>query len=419
MKIINFGSCNIDYVYSVDHIVVPGETTAAYNFEMFPGGKGLNQSIAAAKAGAQIYHAGCIGNDGEMLRDILSKSGVNVSYMKEIDTKNGHAIIQVSKNGENSIFLYPGSNYMITEAYIDEVLENFSCGDMLLLQNEINNVDYIIKKAYSKGLNIALNPAPFDEKLKQIDINMLSYLILNEVEAKGFTGKDEPEEFIAYMRKTYPKLKAVFTLGKNGCIYADKDQVAYHPAFKVEAVDTTAAGDTFIGYFLCEVSEGKDPAEAILLACAASALAVAKKGAAPSIPYAEEARKALITLETYPTGIDGKNTVEQLRNEIKTYIDSNIKTARLGELTKKLGYSETYTGALIKKVMNKSFSRILQEQRCILAAKLLVETELSVGEIINKIGYENESFFRKNFKDMYGKTPYQYRKQRKALYCSD
>ena len=108
MKIINFGSCNIDYVYSVDHIVVPGETEMTYDFETFPGGKGLNQSVAAAKAGAKIYHAGCIGNDGALLRDILSQSGADVSYLKELDIKNGHAIIQVSESGENRIFLYRG-----------------------------------------------------------------------------------------------------------------------------------------------------------------------------------------------------------------------------------------------------------------------------------------------------------------------
>lgn len=336
MKIINFGSCNIDYVYSVDHIVVPGETEMTYDFETFPGGKGLNQSVAAAKAGAKIYHAGCIGNDGAMLRDILSQSGADVSYLKELDIKNGHAIIQVSESGENSIFLHRGSNSMITEGYVDEVLKNFSRGDILLVQNEINNVDYIIESAYRKGMEVVLNPAPFDEKLKELDINMLSYLILNEVEAKGFTGKEEPEEFIAYMRKMYPKLKVVFTLGKKGCIYADKEQMSYHSAFKVKTVDTTAAGDTFIGYFLCAVSEGKTTSEAIRLACAASTLTVSKKGAAPSIPYADEVCEAMKTLETYSDDTKEKKTSEQLCREIKEYVDGNIRTARLGELAKNL-----------------------------------------------------------------------------------
>lgn len=161
---------------------------------------------------------------------------------------------------------------------------------------------------------------------------------------------------------------------------------------------------------MCAVSEGKTTSKAIRLACAASTLTVSKKGAAPSIPYADEVCEAMKTLETYSDDTKEKKTSEQLCREIKEYVDGNIRTARLGEPAKKLGYSETYTGMLIKKVMNESFSRILQERRCVFAAKLLVTTDLSVGEIINKIGYENESFFRRNFKEMYGKTQNQYRK---------
>lgn len=409
MKILNFGSCNIDLVYSVDHIVVPGETISTYGMDIFPGGKGLNQSIAAARAGANVYHAGCIGNDGGMLRDIMAESGVNLEYIKEVEEKNGHAIIQVSKCGENSIFLYPGSNEMVSEGYIDSVLESFSIEDMILLQNEISNVDYIIKKAYQKGMQIVFNPAPFDEKLKEIDIGMLSYIILNEVEAKGFTGKDEPEEIIAYMKKNYPELKVVLTLGKKGCIYSDKHHALSHPAFQVEAVDTTAAGDTFIGYFLCAVAGGKMYSEAIRLACAASALTVSKMGAAPSIPHKEETYEALKELEVYSQG-DRPDKTESIKKNINSYIDENIKSARLGELANMLGYSETYTGEIIKKITGETFSKVLQNKRCGIAAKLLVETEMSVGEIISKIGYENESFFRKTFKTLYGKTPYQYRK---------
>ena len=135
MRILNFGSCNLDFVYTLDHIVRPGETETTYDFKIFPGGKGLNQSIALARAGAKVYHAGCIGNDGEMLSDILSGSGVDITYLEKADIKNGHAVIQVSAKGENSIFLYPGSNEKITKAMIDEVLENFEAEDIIILQN--------------------------------------------------------------------------------------------------------------------------------------------------------------------------------------------------------------------------------------------------------------------------------------------
>ena len=134
MKILNFGSCNIDYVYSLDHIVRVGETETTNKLEIFPGGKGLNQSIAASKAGVKVYHAGCVGYDGNLLTDILSENGIDISYLRKTPEKIGHAVIQVSNKGENSIFLYPGSNEMVSEDYIDDVLENFDSGDIILLQ---------------------------------------------------------------------------------------------------------------------------------------------------------------------------------------------------------------------------------------------------------------------------------------------
>ena len=114
MKILNFGSCNIDYVYSLDHIVKVGETETTYKMNIFPGGKGLNQSIAAAKAGITIYHAGCVGEDGDMLTSLMAESGVDTAFVKKTSGKNGHAIIQVSAKGENSIFLFPGSNEKVS-----------------------------------------------------------------------------------------------------------------------------------------------------------------------------------------------------------------------------------------------------------------------------------------------------------------
>lgn len=152
MKILNFGSCNVDFVYSLNHIVHAGETETSDSMNIFPGGKGLNQSVAMACAGADVYHAGCIGADGEILSDLLKENGVDISYLKTVNERNGHAIIQVSEDGENCIFLYPGANNMITEEYIDSVLDNFEKGDIIVLQNEINMVDVIIKKAAEKSL---------------------------------------------------------------------------------------------------------------------------------------------------------------------------------------------------------------------------------------------------------------------------
>ena len=178
LKILNFGSCNVDYVYSLDHIAVIGETEATQGLSILPGGKGLNQSIAITRAGNNVYHAGCIGDGGKFLLDLLKANSVDVSFVDYVNTKNGHAVIQVSKSGDNAIFLYSGSNHMISTEQVDRVLSAFSKDDILLLQNEINNLDYIVKKAYQAGMKIILNPSPFNDKIQQIDLNMISYLIL-------------------------------------------------------------------------------------------------------------------------------------------------------------------------------------------------------------------------------------------------
>ncbi len=408
MKILNFGSCNIDLVYTLDHIVSVGETETTCRFDTFPGGKGLNQSIAAAKAGAEVYHAGCLGRDGGTLRQLLNESGVNTAYLKSILEKNGHAVIQVSAKGENSIFLYPGSNEKVTKKWIDEVLENFDEGDMLLLQNEISNVDYLVEKGHEKGMCIVLNPSPFNDKLKKIDLNMLSYVIVNEVEAKELTGFSDVEESIVYLKEHYPTLKVMLTLGSRGCIYADADHEIFQPAYQVDAIDTTAAGDTFTGYFVAEIANGTAYEQILKIAAAASAISVTRKGAAPSIPDRHEVLYMLKNLKLVKSG----RKEGLLRDRVDSYIDENIATANLLELSQKLGYSTVYTGNLIKKITGHSFSKLVQAKRCSLAAELLQETDLSIEEIIRVVGYENESFFRRIFKEKYGLNPLEYKKNK-------
>ena len=288
MKILNFGSCNIDYVYSLDHIVEIGETERSSELNIFSGGKGLNQSIALARAGTEIYHAGAIGNDGDFLLKTLIENGVNTDFLKISDCKTGHAIIQVSNDGDNSIFLYPGSNEMIKKEDIDEVLSHFSKDDIILLQNEINNVDYIIKQAYKRGMQIVFNPSPYNEKINEIDFDMISYLLLNEVEARCISQYDKKEGILEFFAQTYPNLKVVLTLGKDGCVFQHKTDKIAHSAFNVNVVDTTAAGDTFTGYFVASLINRKQYKEILKLASAASAVAITKNGAAPSIPYMSE-----------------------------------------------------------------------------------------------------------------------------------
>ncbi len=293
MKILNFGSCNIDIVYTVDHIVRPGETISVDNIETFVGGKGLNQSVALANAGAKVYHAGCIGSDGAILSDFMQSAGVDLTYLRVADIKTGQATIQVDKNGENAIFLYAGANHAITEKYVDSVLSNFAEGDFLLLQNEINNIDYIIDKAYERGMKIFFNPAPFNKIAAGIDLNKLYCIIPNEIESSGYTGREDYNAFVELIKNSYPNLRAVVTLGKRGCVYIDEENILYQSAFNVEAVDTTAAGDTFVGYFIAQISAGKSVKEAIKTACAASAVTVSRKGAAPSIPIIDEVERCM------------------------------------------------------------------------------------------------------------------------------
>lgn len=293
MKVLNIGSMNLDYVYSVDHIIQPGETESTGGRNLFLGGKGINQSMALAKAGAEVYHGGLIGEDGQAFIDACKEYGVNSEYIRKIDAPTGHTIIQVDKNAQNSILLYGGANQMLTAEFVDEVLEGFGKDDILLLQNEVNMLPYIVDKAYEKGMQIALNPSPFNEKLKEVDMTKISIFLLNEVEGGQITGLVEPEEVLAKMRELFPHAKIVLTLGKDGAKYAEGETVYHQPIFKVEAVDTTAAGDTFTGYFLAGLMEEMEIPEILEMSAKASSIAVTREGAVPSIPYRNEVMEAL------------------------------------------------------------------------------------------------------------------------------
>ena len=293
MKVLNIGSMNLDLVYSVDHIVQPGETEASFSLDTFLGGKGLNQSMALAKAGVEVYQGGMIGEDGQVFLDACTEYGVKADYIRTIPGKSGHAVIQRDRNAQNCILLYGGANQMLTESYVDEVLADFGTGDILLLQNEVNMMPYIVEKAYEKGMQIALNPSPFNEKLDAVDMEKISIFLMNEVEGNQITGLTEPDEIIAEMLRRFPMAKIVLTLGKDGAVYADAKQKHFQPIFKVEAVDTTAAGDTFTGYFLAGLLEGMSVPEILKMSAKASSIAVTREGAVPSIPYRHEVMQAL------------------------------------------------------------------------------------------------------------------------------
>ena len=294
MKVLNFGSLNIDYVYSVDHMVQEGETISSRKREVFPGGKGLNQSIALARAGVPVFHAGAVGSDGEMLLELCRENGVHTEYIRKVEGPNGHTIIQVDKNGQNCILLFGGSNQAQIEEQIDQVLEHFEAGDLILLQNEINLLDVIIEKAYARGLQIVLNPSPFDEKLKACDMKKVSWFLLNEVEAEQMTGETEISRMPAALAAACPDARFVLTLGSRGSVYTDGKTEYRQDIYPVKAVDTTAAGDTFTGFFIASVIAGREIPEALRIASKASSIAVSRPGASSSIPRMEEVMNEMI-----------------------------------------------------------------------------------------------------------------------------
>ena len=294
MKILSFGSLNIDYVYSVPHFVKKGETLSAKELNVYTGGKGLNQSIALARAGAETYQAGAIGTDGMFLLEQLKEAGVKTDLVKILDdVRTGNAIIQNDDEGDNCIVLFGGANQAITKEQVDEVFKDFTNEDYLLIQNEINELSYIVEKAKEEGMKIILNPSPMNEKIMKLPLDQIDYFILNEIEAMQILKMDKPEEidgkYIAsLLHERFKDATIVLTLGSEGSVCISDDEYVEQSIYKVKAIDTTAAGDTYTGYFIAGILNGKTIKESMDIASKASAIAVTRQGAAPSIPVLEE-----------------------------------------------------------------------------------------------------------------------------------
>ncbi|WP_392386725.1 ribokinase [Marinomonas primoryensis] len=303
MTIYNFGSINLDHLYQLDHFVRPGETMASNSYQCLLGGKGANQSVALAKAGARVKHVGAIHHNDHGIIKQLAALGVDTDLIKQIDVPTGHAIIQLNKEAENSIILYQGANHALTEEQVDQVLSQAMAGDWVLLQNETNLIEYTMRKAQEYGVKVAFNPAPMDAELTKRVLGFVDLLIVNEVEAMDLIGTSDIDSAIAAFPKAYPELAVLITLGKAGvCYFTGKkstekkstgkkstgEEKLFVKAFSVKAVDTTAAGDTFIGFCLASLMNGDDITQSITRACAASAICVTRLGAASSIPTQDE-----------------------------------------------------------------------------------------------------------------------------------
>ncbi|MHA2199567.1 MAG: ribokinase [Candidatus Thorarchaeota archaeon] len=288
-RICNFGSINIDHVYRVKDFVQPGETLNSLSYQVFPGGKGLNQSIALARAGANVFHAGTVGPDGHWLVKRLEDEGVSTDYVQRIETATGHAIVQVTESGENSIILYGGANRTISSKNIVSCLAHFTKGDYCLLQNEINAIPDIISQAAQQQIKVVFNPARMTPDVQDYPLSKVDILIVNKIEGATLSGEESPKKIVHNLRSEYTNTAVLLSLGQEGLIYSDdKHPLMEYPARTVDVVDTTAAGDTLIGYFLASIVNGLLLNDALEIGISASALCVTRAGAADSIPTAKE-----------------------------------------------------------------------------------------------------------------------------------
>ena len=291
MKMVVFGSLNIDKTYTVADFVRPGQTISAAKMEQFCGGKGFNQAIALRRAGNEVFFAGAVGQDGGMLLDNLDRNGIDRRYVKQTTGATGHAIIQLDAKGQNCIIILAGANGEITQEDVESTLAGFGAGDLIVLQNEISCVELIIRRAHEKGMIVAFNPSPYDEKIAACNMTCVDFLLVNETEGAAMAGMDAPEAILDALHARYPHLNVVLTLGGDGSIFQSSDGQRFacgvHP---VQAVDTTAAGDTFTGYFLSEMLRHGEADRALRMASVAAGIAVSRKGAEPSIPMLSEVK---------------------------------------------------------------------------------------------------------------------------------
>ena len=295
MKIVCLGSLNIDRVYTVEEIVREGATISASGYAEFAGGKGMNQSVALGRAGADVAHLGCIGTDGLWLKGLLEEAGVCTRDLSTGSVNTGHAVIQVDRKGKNCIIVVPGANGTVTEDQVRFCLDRFSPGDLLLMQNETSSIPFAMNLAREKGMKIAFNPSPVTEAMLSYPLELVDYLILNETEGgllSGMSADSDPEQMLSALLNRYPDATVILTLGSSGVIAGCREHRWHHSAYRVTPVDTTAAGDTFCGFLLAALSRELPMDAALEAASRAASLAVTRSGAVPSIPTWQEMQES-------------------------------------------------------------------------------------------------------------------------------
>lgn len=281
--IVNFGSINVDHVYQVPHMPAAGETLAATAYDRHLGGKGINQSIAIVRAGGAVCHVGQVGPDGAWALEQIQSFGVDTGRIVQVAAPTGHAVIMVDARGENQIVIASGANLELTSNQIAEGLDAQSGADnWVLIQNEMTRSHEIAEAARKRGYRVALAAAPFVAEDVLPLIGMVDLLAVNEIEAAEFsaalgTGTDK-----------IPVSRLLVTRGAEGAQFTEDGATINQAAFPVTPVDTTGAGDTFLGAFLAKYAAGKEAGAALEFAAAASALQVTRPGAASAIPTAAD-----------------------------------------------------------------------------------------------------------------------------------
>ncbi|MGC9368505.1 MAG: ribokinase [Paracoccaceae bacterium] len=285
MAVFTLGSVNVDHVYAVPHLPAPGETLAARALSTMLGGKGANQSVAAARAGAEVRHIGAVGADGRWAVEELAGFGVDATHVAEVDHPTGHAIISVDPAGENAILLFPGANRAQSGAAIARALAEARAGDSLLLQNETSHQAQAARIARDQGMRVVYSAAPFEVAAVQAVLPQLSLLVVNAVEAAQLRA--------ALGEVTGPDL--IVTHGAHGAEWiANSGETVTVPAFPVTPVDTTGAGDCFIGSLVAALDAGAGREEALRYAAAAAALQVTRAGTAQAMPSRDEVLAFLV-----------------------------------------------------------------------------------------------------------------------------
>lgn len=282
MAIWNLGSINIDHVYRLPHLPLPGETLAARGFSQGLGGKGANQSVAAARAGSVTHHLGAMGEGEAWVLDRLRSIGVNVAQVQRLQGEaTGHAIILLDAEAENAIVIHPGANRAVDTQALANALEKIGAGDTLLIQNETNGQPDAARAARAQGARVIYSAAPFDLEAVRAVLPHVSVLAMNEGEAA---------QLFAAIPGDLPVDGLLITKGSKGAEYRDlrTGAVQQQAAFPVTPFDTTGAGDTYAGYFAAALDQGADIAAALRLASAAAAIQVTRPGAGDAIPSRAE-----------------------------------------------------------------------------------------------------------------------------------